>query len=580
VGDGCCNVPGTLRIVDGRCQSDGSMRLIASIDQPALDNSGGLALGDLDGDGVPEIVAILNDRTNAQGDNLRRPQGTVAFKRASPDGSSWTILWRNDTYPKWDIHQRGGAQPAIVNLDGQGAPEVVIGNVVLDGATGALVWDGTVTSNGQGGIGNNAFLGPVSTVADIDRDGHDEVIAGNTVYESDGRVRWTYPYTTSNSSCGAQGNLTCDGFDGVGNFDGDPEAEIVIVRQGEVFVLDTDGSLIARVPIPVDDCPRNESGPPTIADFDGDGRPEIGTAAGDFYVVVDLDCLGAPPPQGCYGDGVLWAVPNQDCSSRVTASSVFDFDGDGKAEVVYADETSFRIFDGTTGQVLFTDSQHTSHTRLEEPVIADVDNDGNAEVVIAEAPGTGNRTGIVVWSDANDNWVFTRRIWNQHSYHVTNVSERGEIPLLEPRNWEDPALNNFRQNVQGEGLFWAPDLVIVNLEAECRNDASTGQTFLDVAFDLMNQGSRMVPAGVAVTVFLAGGVAGTVHSQQALLPGQREHLTFSAQLSSTLATTTFDVSVRADFTPNVGGEHNECDNGGEDNNETTLTGFACDVVLP
>ena len=53
----------------------------------------------------------------------------------------------------------------------------------------------------------------------------------------------------------------------------------------------------------------------------------------------------------------------------MTASSVFDFEGDGKAEMIYADEENFRIFDGTTGAVLFADDTHGSHTRIEMPVV-------------------------------------------------------------------------------------------------------------------------------------------------------------------------------------------------------------------
>ena len=151
---------------------------------------------------------------------------------------------------------------------------------------------------------------------------------------------WTFEFTTSNGTC-AGGARGCDGYDAVGNFDDDDEGEVVIVRQGEVFVIGHDGVLQARVPIPVAGCVSNESGPPTVADFDGDGRAEIGTAGANFYVVVDLDCIGDPVPDGCDSNGILWKVPNNDCSSRATGSSVFDFEGDGSAEVVYADEQQF-----------------------------------------------------------------------------------------------------------------------------------------------------------------------------------------------------------------------------------------------
>jgi hypothetical protein len=563
-GDGCCNQKATLRVVNGACNPDGSMTTIYSSSAPGLDNSGGLAIGDLDGDGVPEIVAM----TIVDVGGTPRPQGTVAFKRSLPDGSDWSVMWQNTDYPTWNVHTRGGSQPSLANLDGQGSPEVIIGNVVLNGNDGSLRWDGLVTVGPSAGIGNNAFLGPVSSVADIDLDGKPEVLAGNTCYSFDGQEKWTYHYTSDNSDCG--GNLPCDGFTAAGNFDSDDQGEVVIVRRGEVFIINHDGSLLDKVAIPKDDCDYNESGPPTVADFDGDGRPEIGTAAADYYEIIDLDCFGNPLPAGCAAQGVLWKVPNEDCSSRVTASSVFDFDGNGHAEAVYGDETTFRIFDGTTGSELFVDSQHRSHTRLEMVVIADVDNDGNAEVVVAENAYNNGTPGVVVWGDVLDNWVFTRRIWNQHSYHVSNISEDGSVPLYEQPNWLTDGLNNFRQNVQGEGLFWAPDLLVINLGAVCELSGA-----LYVTFDVMNQGSRMVGPGASVTLYADTDAIDTVKTTQTLLPGQIEHFSYSWQIPPAMQDVSFDLSVSADDIGDGSGQNNECDEG---NNRATLAGLSCGVV--
>jgi len=44
-------------------------------------------------------------------------------------------------------------------------------------------------------------------------------------------------------------------------------------------------------------------------------------------------------------------------SSNVTGSSVFDFDANGAAEVVYADECFLRMYDGSTGTVRYSDHQ-------------------------------------------------------------------------------------------------------------------------------------------------------------------------------------------------------------------------------
>ncbi|MFP4599415.1 MAG: FG-GAP-like repeat-containing protein [Persicimonas sp.] len=558
---GCCNKPGTLRIVSGECNADGSMNEIASLNSAPMINDGPAALGDLTGNGVPEIAAIsYNGPTNTN--DQQHPQGVVVWTRTKDDGSEWEVLWRNTEYPTYGVHSYGGAAISLADLDGDGNPEVIVGNVVLDGQTGDLKWDGVQTTNGEGGIGNNAFLGPVSSVGDVDLDGNQEVAAGNTLYDHNGAEIWTYDYTSSNSSCHGGARDNCDGFTAMADFDDDPEGEVVIVRLGEIFVINHDGTLLWKQEIPVDDCMRNgqianEAGPPTIADFDGDGRPEIGTAAADFYTVLDMDCDADPVPDGCHSQGVLWATPNEDCSSRVTASSVFDFEGDGKAEMVYADENTFHIYDGTSGDILFSDPSHSSNTRIEMPVVADVDNDGNSEVVIPSATDQG----IKVWADADDNWVRTRRIWNQHAYSVTNIDEDGHIPSHPQPNWRNGRLNSFRQNTQPGGVFDAPDLAIeeIGLGGACE-----GAENVNITVEVGNQGALGEGAGVPVHIFAVHDGDSTqidsLETTRRLLPGQSETLSSAWQVPDGWWADGF--SIQAVVDPDA--EINECD---EDNNE-------------
>ncbi len=117
---------------------------------------------------------------------------------------------------------------------------------------------------------------------------------------------------------------------------------------------------------------------------------------------------------------------------------------------MYADETMLFIYDGA-GQP-YLQVPRTSGTINEYPVVADVDNDGSAEIVVvsSETP-SGDQTSpaVQVIRDRDDRWIQARRIWNQHTYHVTNVHEDGTIPQFEQPNWEH--LNTYRTNAQING---------------------------------------------------------------------------------------------------------------------------------
>ncbi|MFO0000324.1 MAG: FG-GAP repeat domain-containing protein, partial [bacterium] len=159
------------------------------------------------------------------------------------------------------------------------------------------------------------------------------------------------------------------------------------------------------------------------ADVDNDGLPEIGLAVGSAYYVLETD------------GSIKWQVQLEE-DSGITGSTVFDFDGDGSAEIAFRDNKHLFVFDGAKGDVLFK-TPMSSITSYEYPVVADVDNDGNAEIItVADSFWAQTHNGIYVIGDLNDTWVSTRKIWNQHSYHITNVNDDGTIPRQEANSWQ------------------------------------------------------------------------------------------------------------------------------------------------
>jgi hypothetical protein len=256
------------------------------------------AVGDLDADGVAEIVygaQVVN------ADGTVRWQGSlgvggwawIAFPADIDDDGVQEVVagrtvYRADGSVLWDD---GGFEgyPAVADLDLDGDPEVIrVGGGVVrasDGLTGVTLWDFTL------GDGNG---GP-PTVADFDGDGAPEIGVASASYyrviEADGTERWRHE--VSDYSSNVTGSSVFD-------FEGDGAAEVVYADEHTLWVYDgaTGAAEMA--------WDSHSSGTlweyPLVVDVDNDGASEIVVASNDYAyagsrgitVIGDADDSWAP----------------------------------------------------------------------------------------------------------------------------------------------------------------------------------------------------------------------------------------------------------------------------------------------
>lgn len=459
---------GVIRILNGQtCEQ------LANLDDPAnrLIAASPPAIGDINDDGYPDIVTH------------RALGGVIAYawnESAETYTGLWVALGTDISGNRWD-------GPALHDLDDDGIPEVISGSEVYDGPTGNRLNPGQVLPS--------AGAMSVAVLADLDGDGEIEITARDIHRWNADTDQWDVAYPLGfNAQFWAVADFGTPGataaeFD-ANTFDG--VAEIVSTGSGNARLMTLSGQVLLDVSSGI-----LGGGPPTIGDFDDDGRPEFASAGGNSYRLFDLDCAS---DASCLSAEIRWSAASQDLSSNRTGSSVFDFEGDGAAEAVYADECFTRIYEGSTGEVLYS-AFRTSCTWFENPVIADPDGDSNTEILIGsnancnascpaidpihpgnrceaaadclsglcdegfcrcaddsecregyscETPmpgtaGTGDtcraehppgvgQVGLRVLRDALDRWVSSRPMWNQHTYSVTNINDDGTVPMTS--EWE------------------------------------------------------------------------------------------------------------------------------------------------
>ena len=472
-----------------------------------------VSFADVDRDGYAEIFYTTN-------------QGYLYCIEYDPVASQYktTYRWKQPYNSRNSWYKC--PQPMFADFDGDGVPEVMVYDRIYNAVTGDLIVDGNFNANNWNcGLGAmhktySSTAPSLMAIGDLDGDGLPDIAAGNM----------SYKVNIVNASDPAQNSITLmkqsesftnvgDGATALVDLDLDGELDVVVVRRNggtpgygagsaSLFVWNPRTGKILHTNT-ISDIPTStgSGGPgiPLIADMDGDGVPEIGVSACNVLRTYKYN-------KNERKLNVMWSLSTTDGSAS-TGITLFDFNLDGKSELVYRDQTHLRILDGTTGQNLTTIA-NSSCTFSEYPVVADVNNDGSAEIIVSGWP-SGNcewRGHICVFSsDPPGRWAPARKVWNQFGYNTVNINEDLTVPRIQfnPASaLTDPETgitrrpyNCFLQQATvfdryGKPIYLATDLAANNISTVAYQNDS-----LHVEFDITNLGGAAFQDTILTAIY-------------------------------------------------------------------------------
>jgi gliding motility-associated-like protein len=461
--------------------------------------------------------------------------------------------------------------PMVADINADGVPEVVCGKYIFNAQTGALVLQGTMDTKGMGhgsphnveaGRGNwnstKVDLGEayyMCAIADMDGDGHLEICAGNSVYKPVITKKFSTNGNTWSILRQCESTLPHnDMYDGqtiVLDFDNDGDLDVCVLGRRVDRDLETsdfvdgnnhmgvyvwDGQTSQMIGYHVCDPHSFSQSIPFAGDLNGDGYPEIifnGWLKGYHYDAATYpDMMHVFTYQAWYSSTAnntvssnIREVFTRDQTKQFCESAgftVFDFNQDGKSEIVFRNEKELIILDGENLNPLCTPIPAVSATTAEYPIVADVDGDGHADIIITEqyrnhAVTAQERTDgkwipvagrvSVYQSRTSEAWAPARKVWNQWPYNVVNINEDMSVPqhlyniAKQYPNGIRP-YNTFLQqatiiNVNGDQFFPAPDANLVQDISAIRSICDS--VVMDLCFS--NEGSAPLTAPYGLTVY-------------------------------------------------------------------------------
>ncbi len=490
-------------------------------------------VGDVNGDGIPELLIISADRRIRVYSNYNESSTIVMDEIAV---SSQQVAHRDYT-------------PFLADFDGDGISEVYCGNEIFQfdfsGTTVSLnrvlLGTGTIAQMARRNFEFNStspvavdVLEPSDCGGDPDCEGL-ELVAGHMIYSAD--LNDTdgdgFQIKIQKNLNDLQNQDTYhDGYTSVADMNQDGILDIIVAgRRNQkygLYIWDKNG-LIQFFPKPISDIDDLFGALPCIANVYDDTQsgattdlPEVILSYRNSLICWNLNAASLNP-----SDPYWWNLPGTD-QSGLTGVTVFDFNGDGFREVVYRDEDNLRIMYG--GAAPFpngVDNNRNWETFIagsgtfdEHPIVADVDNDKQAEIVVTSFTFAGNNTPVADYrgrlrvfesdTDTGGPWLSARDIWNQYNYFVVNVNDDLSIPAEQQQHHlEFPEVgsnhrpfNNFLAQVpilnnNYDAYLPVPDASVEFNEVECGLDS-----FM-IELTICNIGDALLSINTPVAFYLS-----------------------------------------------------------------------------
>ena len=521
-------------------------------------------VGDIDGDGVVEIVAgkaVTNDHYTTQvgvyrGTDLQLlgtinvpqkiyagyagPMAIVRYPNSNGGMQGAIVLHCYDNKLRsYDINGQLLATSnvntpcegvvSVADFNNDGWPEVYVGNAIYDAATLTRLCAGD--PNGYLGRSyrcNSTEKGraAMSFAANVLGDSIPELICGNTIYQVDIQSRTNVSLNSVNlmKTVNIPTRVPQDGNVAVADFDLDGQLDVLVIIDGTSTDYTDSAYIYAYNPVSenilfVHGKYAKTIGYPLVGDIDGDSYLEFVYL--DYQQNVSQSRITAMKFNPQTGLQTKWQATHTDQSGE-TSMTLFDFNQDGIMEIVYRDEQNLRIINGSgkshkTGNDtipfynLYTKSM-SAGTWKEYPVVADVNGDGAAEIVVCGKVGSGlGWVGGQLWVIGGIHpWAPARPIWNQYMYNVTNINKDLTVPVPlfdNATTFTDPdgvvrrPFNNFLQQATTLDQYGRPFSRMMNVTAS--NDTNTiyEDGMFTYTFTFCNNGGQPLDNPFSVTYY-------------------------------------------------------------------------------